>query len=145
MRAIQDEADAAGRVARLRDALERALVAERVTAARRVAEVARLAETDRALRQLGDLSRAVGIGQRTLQRLFLDYAGVSPTWVLRRYRLLEVAEAVRGGEQVLWTAVAADLGYADQAHLIREFRAATGRTPAAYARAQGAGATENLG
>ena len=35
-----------------------------------------------------------------------------------------------------WADVAADLGYADQAHLIRDFRAATGQTPAAYAAAQ---------
>jgi AraC-like DNA-binding protein len=32
--------------------------------------------------------------------------------------------------------VAAELGYSDQAHLIREFRAAVGTTPAAYAAAQ---------
>jgi AraC-like DNA-binding protein len=63
---------------------------------------------------------------------------VSPTWVLRRYRLLEAAEAVRGGEPVSWAEVAADLGYADQAHLTRDFRAAIGQTPAAYAQAQAA-------
>jgi len=66
----------------------------------------------------------------------VQHAGVSPTWVLRRYRLLDVAEAVRNGERVSWAQVAADLGYADQAHLSRDFHAATGRTPAAYTQAQ---------
>jgi AraC-like DNA-binding protein len=37
---------------------------------------------------------------------------------------------------VSWAEVAADLGSADQAHLTRDFRAATGQTPAAYAQAQ---------
>ncbi len=60
---------------------------------------------------------------------------MSPTWVLRRYRLLEAAEAVREGERVVWSDVASALGYADQAHLVREFRAALGRTPEAYAKA----------
>jgi len=56
--------------------------------------------------------------------------------VLRRYRLLEAAERVRDGQRVSWATVAADLGYADQAHLTRDFRSAIGQTPAAYADTQ---------
>jgi AraC-like DNA-binding protein len=55
---------------------------------------------------------------------------------LRRYRLLEAAETVRDGRPVVWAQVAADLGYSDQAHLVRDFRAAVGTTPAAYAAQQ---------
>jgi transcriptional regulator GlxA family with amidase domain len=58
----------------------------------RVADVARLAENNRDVRRLTDLCDLTGIGRRTLQRMFLRYAGVSPTWVLRRYRLLEAAD-----------------------------------------------------
>lgn len=133
---IEAAPDEATRVAELRRALEKAVIPQRIPTARRVAEIARVAETDHTLRQLGDLCQRAQTSPRTLQRLFLEYAGVSPTWVLRRYRLLEAAEAVRGGERVSWSEVAASLGYADQAHLIRDFRAATGRTPAAYAQAQ---------
>lgn len=111
----------------------------RVAAARRVAELGRLAETDRSVRQLSDLCARAGLGPRTLQRRFLEHAGVSPTWVLRRYRLLEAAERVREGQRVSWSDVAADLGYADQAHLTRDFRAALGVTPVAYAEAQRSG------
>lgn len=68
--------------------------------------------------------------------MFLEHAGVSPTWVLRRYRLLDAAEAVREGQRVSWAGVAADLGYADQAHLSRDFRAAIGLPPAVNAAAQ---------
>jgi AraC-like DNA-binding protein len=108
----------------------------RVRAAREVAAVARLAESDRSLRRLGDLAAVAGVGVRTLQRMFTESAGVSPTWVLRRYRLLDAAEAVRDGRPVIWAEVAADLGYSDQAHLVRDFRAAVGTTPAAYAAQQ---------
>jgi AraC-like DNA-binding protein len=118
----------------LRDALTRADPA-RVEQAREVAAVARLAETDREVRRLDDLAARAGIGGRSLQRSFARCAGVSPTWVIRRYRLLEAAEAVRDGARVRWTEVAGALGYADQAHLVRDFRAALGRTPEAYARA----------
>jgi len=54
-----------------------------VSRARQVAEMAKTAETDRTL---PDLCSTVGLRPRTVQRLFLQHAGVSPTWVLRRYR-----------------------------------------------------------
>jgi len=131
--------DSPARVAVLAGALESVIAAadpKRVSRARRVAELARLAETDRSLRQLTDLCGRAGLGPRTLQRMFLEHAGVSPMWVLRRNRLLDAAERVRDGQPVSWATVAADLGYADQAHLTRDFRAATGQTPAAYASRQ---------
>ena len=130
------EPDEAARVALLATALEQAVHPERRESARSVAEVARIAESDRTVRRLGDLCERAGLGQRTLQRMFLQYAGVSPTWVIRRYRLLEAAEMVREGKPVSWAEIAAALGYADQAHLTRDFRAAIGQTPAAYASAQ---------
>jgi AraC-like DNA-binding protein len=134
--AITSEPDEAARVGVLAAALVQAVDPQRVQPASQVADLARLAESSRAIRRLADLCAAAGLGQRTLQRMFLHYAGVSPTWVIRRYRLLEAAEAVRDGSAVSWVQVAADLGYADQAHLIRDFRAAIGQTPARYAQAQ---------
>lgn len=136
VRQVTAEPDEAARVALLAAALEQAVDPERRLPAAEVAGVARLAEEDRAVRRLGDLCQRSGIGARTLQRMFLQYAGVSPTWVLRRYRLLEAAESVREGKPVSWAEIAADLGYADQAHLTRDFRAAIGQTPAAYADSQ---------
>jgi AraC-like DNA-binding protein len=136
LRQVIAEPDEAARVALLAAALEQAVDPERREPALSVAEVARLAESDRTVRRLGDLCERSGLGQRTLQRMFLQYAGVSPTWVIRRYRLLEAAETVREGKPVSWAEIAAALGYADQAHLTRDFRAAIGQTPAAYASAQ---------
>jgi AraC-like DNA-binding protein len=128
--------DEAARAGLLAAALERAVDPRRAGPARQVAGAARLAEANRAVRRLGDLSELTGLGPRTLQRMFLQYAGVSPMWVIRRYRLLDAAESVQAGTPVSWAEVAAELGYADQAHLTRDFRAAIGQTPAGYASAQ---------
>ncbi|MBW0104761.1 AraC family transcriptional regulator [Pseudonocardia sp. KRD291] len=130
--------------AALTSSLERA-DPDRVAAARDVTGVARLAETDRSLRRVEQLADAAGIGVRSLQRLFRTHAGVSPTWVLRRYRLLDAAERVRAGESVSWAEVARELGFADQAHLVRDFRSALGETPAAYARARQRESSEGTG
>jgi AraC-like DNA-binding protein len=136
LRQVAGEAGEAARAGLLAAALEQAVVAERVPPATQVAAAAGIAAASRAVRRLGDLASVTGTGPRTLQRLFLQYAGVSPVWVIRRYRLLEAAEAVRDGSRVCWARLAAGPGYADQAHLTRDFRAATGQTPAAYADAQ---------
>jgi AraC-like DNA-binding protein len=47
---------------------------------------------DRTITRVDDLASRTGLGERTLQRLFGDYVGVSPKWVIRRYRLLEAAD-----------------------------------------------------
>ncbi|KAB1906215.1 AraC family transcriptional regulator [Micromonospora sp. AMSO31t] len=88
---------------------------------------------DRSVLRVDDFARRHGISARRLQRLFLDHVGVGPKWVIRRYRLQEAIEQAAAGP-LDWSRVAADLGYADQAHLVREFTAVTGVSPAAYAR-----------
>jgi AraC-like DNA-binding protein len=88
---------------------------------------------DRGILRVDDFARRHGVSTRRLQRLFLDHVGVGPKWVIRRYRLQEAIEQAAAGP-LDWSRVAADLGYADQAHLVREFTAVTGVSPAAYAR-----------
>ncbi|WP_446217827.1 AraC family transcriptional regulator [Micromonospora sp. IBHARD004] len=88
---------------------------------------------DRGILRVDDFARRHGVSTRRLQRLFLDHVGVGPKWVIRRYRLQEAIEQAAGGP-LDWAGLATDLGYADQAHLVREFTAVTGVSPAAYAR-----------
>jgi AraC-like DNA-binding protein len=76
-----------------------------------------------------------GVSVRGLQRLFRRHVGVSPKWVLSRYRLHEAAERIGSGECGDLSALAYELGYADQSHFNRDFRALVGMSPAAYARA----------
>lgn len=80
--------------------------------------------------QLADAAR---ISLRALQRLFRDHVGASPKWVIRRHRLQEVAARIERGESPTLAALAAELGYADQAHLTRDFKRVVGRTPSQFA------------
>jgi len=95
--------------------------------------------TDRTIRRVTDFAHAEGLSVRLLQRLFAAYVGVGPKWVILRYRIHEALERAGAGEPVDWAGLAADLGYADQAHLVRDFTTTVGVSPTAYAQgAQGA-------
>ncbi|QMU75571.1 helix-turn-helix transcriptional regulator [Streptacidiphilus sp. PB12-B1b] len=101
-----------------------------------VAEVAAMVDTatsDHTIVRVEQLAARCEVSVRTLQRLFAEYVGVGPKWVLRRARLQEAALRADAGV-VDWTLLAADLGYADQAHLSRDFTAVVGLPPGRYAR-----------
>ena len=80
------------------------------------------------------LARCSGLSVRSLQRLFHVYVGVPPKWVIRRYRLHELLERLNSGDAFDGAEVALDLGYADQAHLINDFRRLAVYTPNEYLR-----------
>ena len=124
----------------LREALE-SLVARRdpamIAEAQEVVAVAALAERDRSVCRVEQLASAAGASVRTLQRLFDQHVGASPSFVIRRWRIIEAAEAARrasgdGDDWRGWAAIAAELGYSDQAHLTRDFRRHLGTSPSAY-------------
>jgi AraC-like DNA-binding protein len=93
-----------------------------------------LAETDRGLVRAEQLASRASMGLRSLQRLFTGYVGIGPKWVISRFRILDAAAAAHGGEPVDWAALAAELGFSDQAHLTRAFTAVVGTPPATYQR-----------
>ncbi len=99
-----------------------------------VARIAERVATDREILRVEHLTSAFGLGTRTLQRLFAEYVGVSPKWIIQRYRLHEAAERIATEASIDWPGLALDLGYADQAHFIRDFRRLVGQSPAEYAR-----------
>lgn len=102
---------------------ETTLIAERIAA-------------DPGVVRVEGLAAEVGLSVRQLQRRFADHVGVSPKAVIRRYRLYEAAERARLGTAVDWAALAAELGYSDQSHLTREFKAVFGAPPERYAKAE---------
>lgn len=95
---------------------------------------------DRAVTRVEVVAREMGVSARTVQRLFRAYVGVSPKWVICRQRLHDAAERLASGEVVDWPRLALELGYFDQAHFIRDFKAMVGVTPADYARGVAEGA-----
>lgn len=80
------------------------------------------------------LARRLHVSERTLQRLAARFVGMPPGLLLRRRRLQEAAERVRADPGLDLGALAAELGFADQSHLTREFRTVLGTTPRGYAR-----------
>jgi AraC-like DNA-binding protein len=100
-----------------------------------VGRIVRALLHDREIARVEDVAQRFGITMRSLQRLFARYVGVSPKWVLRRYRLHEAAARLAEDHARPWADVAAELGYFDQSHFIRDFTGAIGLTPVAYAQA----------
>ena len=91
---------------------------------------------DRSLTSVDALSQQYRLSTRALQRLFNRYVGVSPKWVINRYRMHEAIAQLQAGGPVIWADLALALGYFDQAHFIRDFRKLVGRSPADYARSE---------
>jgi AraC-like DNA-binding protein len=92
---------------------------------------------DRSIVRVDELAARLDTSTRRLQRLFADHVGLGPKWVINRCRVLEAAEVAAtadAGTPPDWAALAAELGYSDQAHLVRDFTAAVGTPPDRYTR-----------
>jgi len=71
----------------------------------------------------------LGVSGRQLERRFMNEVGLGPKLLCRILRFQQVFRAVER-EDKNWARIAADCGYHDQAHLIRDFRQFAGQTPA---------------
>lgn len=131
-RAVLATEDTASQVALVEAYLRRRLPArdEGVTA---VGEVTRIALENREIRTVEELAARSGMPARTMQRMFRRYVGVSPKWCIQRFRLHEAVLRAEEGTPIDWAALAGELGYCDQPHFIRDFKAHVGRTPAEHA------------
>lgn len=96
-----------------------------------------VARADPGLGRVDQLGAAVGLSERSLQRLFRLHVGASPKQILRRLRLQEAAVRMERGDHVSLADLAYALGYADQAHFTRDWRAAVDATPSSFARGSG--------
>jgi AraC-like DNA-binding protein len=85
---------------------------------------------------VGEVAAALGMLPRTLRRRFTAQVGLTPKRFARVQRLQRVVRDLDGRDGVDWATVAAEHGYADQAHLADEFRQLVGVTPTEYLRSR---------
>jgi AraC-like DNA-binding protein len=93
--------------------------------------VARL-EAARGALPIARLDASTGLSGRQIERKFARHVGLTPKTFARvvRFRSLLSAAWTAGARD--WAGLAADAGYADQPHLVREFRSFAGLSPTAY-------------
>jgi AraC-like DNA-binding protein len=97
------------------------------------------ARDDRSLTRVEQLVDDSGLHIRELQRFCADALGLSPRWLIRRYRLHDALAALdaivdvgEGGQRL--ADLAQRLGYADQSHFSRDFKTVVGMSPSSYLR-----------
>lgn len=93
-----------------------------------------LISTDRTIVRVDQAAERLHLSVRAVQRLAQRYVGVAPLAMIRRYRLQEAAQRLREDASLTVAQVAADLGYADHAHLTSDFRRVLGFAPTSYRR-----------
>jgi len=81
---------------------------------------------------LRSLQEELRVTERGLQRLFAEHIGVSPKIYSRICKFQPAFRQLSAGNFSRLSDIAYDNGYADQSHLIREFREFTGLTPGGY-------------
>ena len=113
--------------ARLRTALPTTLDPESLL----INRIVDLVEAESGPATVDELCAQVGIAEWRLQRLTSRRLGLTPLWLIRRRRLHEASARLRAQPGSL-ADLAAELGYADQAHFSRDFRMATGMTPTQF-------------
>jgi hypothetical protein len=125
MRSVADAPDVVSRIDRATMIIA-AMVAERPLTARQS-----LANDVVAAIHRGEPLPA-GPSARTVQRALRETIGHGPAWVRRWVRLQEVARQFAVDGEAGAADIAARLGYADQSHLVNDFRSAVGMTPGGY-------------
>jgi AraC-like DNA-binding protein len=82
---------------------------------------------------VAQLAEGVGLSVRQLERLFQTQVGMTPKLLARITRFEAAQQQIFGASALSFTRLAHDLGYADQAHFSREFRAFARLSPGGFA------------
>lgn len=104
----------------------------------RVRHAAEVIDRSRGRIAVDRLATATGMSRRHLERRFLDTTGISPKRLARIARFqhaLRVLRFAEAGRRCVTTA--AECGYADQSHFIRDFRQLAGCSPTEHLLRQG--------
>ena len=130
----------------MRSPLRRVLVLEEFLMKRMAASEERPAAVAECMRQImagrgntpvSAVVDSVGLSQRMMQRHFDRWVGMGIKLASRITRFSTFAASLKGLPEVDWAGAASDAGYADQAHMIRDFREFLRMTPTQYLAAWG--------
>ncbi len=86
---------------------------------------------------VNDLARSAGVSRKHLVTLFAREVGLSPKQFLQLKRFEEALQLMQTNPDMPLSEVAYTSGFADQAHLTRQFRRYMGRSPSAYQQESG--------
>jgi len=81
--------------------------------------------------RVDDLCSELGVSRKHLNTVYKSAAGLSPKMYARLARFRSVVDCLHGAEKP-WVGIAADRGYFDQAHLIRDFKQFAGEAPNSF-------------
>jgi AraC-like DNA-binding protein len=84
--------------------------------------------------RIAALAAEIGWSRKHLVSRFRSELGLAPKEVARMMRFQQACTLARRGNRAGWAGISAEAGYADQAHLAREFSELAGEPPTAWAR-----------
>lgn len=87
---------------------------------------------------IGDIADMFDISHSHLDREFARVVGLSPRALARLLRMRRLLASIEIDTELDWAGLAAEHGWFDQSHFIRDFRRHTGVTPTQYVAAQAA-------
>ncbi|MEE2059682.1 AraC family transcriptional regulator [Rhodococcus artemisiae] len=97
-----------------------------------VREAWRRLSSSRGAVQIGSLAAELGWSRRHLTRQFHSEIGLTPKEAARVLRFEHAYVLATAGTPPAWSTIASATGFADQAHLVRDWRDFTGLTPTAW-------------
>lgn len=100
----------------------------------RVRQALRLLTASRGQMRVSDVAELVGVSERTLRRDIVAAVGLTPKMLLRILRFQRAHTLLHSKEPLNLCDIALESGYADQAHMGREFQEFAGLTPIAFVR-----------
>jgi transcriptional regulator GlxA family with amidase domain len=81
---------------------------------------------------VSSLAQELGWSRKRIVARFREEIGLPPKATARLLRFDRARTLAEGAERRDWTRIAVECGYYDQSHLINDFGAFTGRTPATF-------------
>lgn len=119
------------------DVIENFLIARLVRSDKRSDKIRLVSHIVRDMKNLSgsetinSLASGYGISSRYLQKLFLQYVGITPN-LHRKISRFQHSLKLLAGKDASLTSISYDCGYFDQSHFIRDFKSFTGILPSEY-------------